>query len=868
MSSNNNFNIYDSLATMASFYFKVPISIIALTEHQYPTILSEIGIEDFKIQHLLDNDPNEKDIFEIPDIKAQPFFNNPFLKDNNILFYLEAPLLVGEKRIGTLCLMDIITRKLDESQKECIKILANQIVEVIKIKILNQELNDEAAILSQFLTGQLETLAVLSAETLKFEKVSKELVNLLNVDPNFSNLTFLEILSSTEKNKIRGLLSSIEPGELYEFEAKMNTSVSEEKFFKWKLKLKGEKIYLHGRDVTERRKIRKQLKENEERYKRLSEFAFESIAIHENGVLSDCNPTFLKTFGYENEEVLGMNMFHFLPRIYRKIISDQTSSKTIETLGVRKDSSTFPAEVISKTIEVDGKPVSTLSIRDNTERKKLENELLKTTVFQKAILDSSSFAIISTDFNGLVKTFNKGAEGMLGIKAEEVIDKTNIISLFLEEEIKDKAARLSAELNYAIEPGFSVFVEKLGSTNVDENEWTLVHKNLNNLITSVTATTLKDNLGEITGYLFIGTNITDKKKAEREIIEKSQILNGIISNMPVFVFKVDENGIFTQSIGTGLNNLNLGEGSLVGESIHSLFQDEAVLIARAYAGDYISFINKKEVKSKPLFYEYFIFPDIAHQGGLNGFALEITDRIISEQKLQESASHLIKINKELDQFAYVVSHDLKAPLRAIANLSEWIEEDLGTEIKEDVKQNMAILRGRVFRLQNLIDGILSYSRVGRAKANVEEVNVDELVREVINVVGIPSTFKVNVIKKLPSVVTNSIWLEQIFSNLLSNAIKYHDKPEGTITIDFSNKNDFYEFSLSDDGPGIAPEYHEKVFIIFQTLNARDNKESTGVGLAIVKKIVEEQGGKIWIESNEGQGARFVFTLPKNTKLEN
>ncbi|HYG39386.1 MAG TPA: ATP-binding protein [Cytophagales bacterium] len=868
MSISNNFNIYDSLATMASFYFKVPISIIVLSKDKTQTILSEIGIENFKVEYLLDNDPNDKDIFEIPDIKSQPFFNNSFLKDHNILYYLEAPLIVSDERVGSLCFMDIITRKLDESQKEAVKMLTNQITEVIKIKLHSQELDEEASILSQFLTGSSETLAILNSKSFLFERASKELISLLSIDSDISKLSFLDLLDSGEQIKIKNLLSSVEEEMLYEFETKIYRPNIKEKYFKWKLKLKGDRIYLHGRNVTEKRKIKKQLLENEERYKRLSEFVFESIAIHKNGVLLDFNPNFLKTFGYENEEAIGMNLFHFLPRIYRKIVNNETSSQTIETLGVRKDSSTFPAEVISKTMETDGQTVSILSIRDNTERKKLEKELLKTTVFQKAVLDSSSFAIISTDFTGQIKTFNKGAERMLGILKEEVVDKSNIITLYLQEEIKEKAEALSAELKTPVEPGFSVFVEKLSIQNVDENEWTFIHKDKTKLIISITATTLKDKLGEITGYLFMGTDISDKKKAEREIIEKSQILNGIVTNMPVFVFKLDNEGIFTQSIGTGLNNLNLIDNELVGTNIFTTFENEALLIKKAYEGEYISFINRKEVGGKDLYYEYFIFPDIAHKGGLIGFALDITERIMSEQKLQESAAHLIKTNKELDQFAYVVSHDLKAPLRAIANLSEWIEEDLGKEIKEDVKHNMEILRGRVFRMQNLIDGILSYSRVGRAKTNVEEVNINELVREVINVVGVPSSFTVNILKELPTVVTNSIWLEQIFSNLISNAVKYHDKPNGTLTIDVNVSNDCFEFSVADDGPGIAPEYYEKVFVIFQTLNARDTKESTGVGLAIVKKIVEEQGGKIWIESNNGKGVKFIFTLPRKIHVEN
>jgi PAS domain S-box-containing protein len=685
---------------------------------------------------------------------------------------------------------------------------------------------------------------------------------MLETNQDYSSIDFLDLMNPADRTQIKSLFQTAEPDLIYEFESTISPGLESEKYFRWKFKLKNDKFYLYGRDVTERRKIKSELIRNEERFRRLSEFSFESIVIHDNGVIIDCNPTFINTFGYKDEEVIGMNVFHFLPRIYRKILRNENNSSAIETLAVRKDSSTFPAEVITKTIESGDKTIYSLSIRDNTDRKKLENELLKTTVFQKAILDSSNFGIISTDFNGLIKTFNKGAEKMFQIKNEEVIDKRNIIDLYLKSEIEKRAKELSTTGSRTVIDGFEVLLEGLQFKTTHESEWLFrLEDNLEKTM-SITVTTLKDNLGEISGYLFMITDITDKKKAENENIEKSQILKGILSNMPVFVFKVDSNGIFTQSIGTGLHNLKLEENELVGSKFSEVFPEKKEAIAKAFGGEYISFIYSKNVDSKDIYYQYYIFPDAAQKCGLIGFALDITDRIKSEQLLKESAAHLSKINKELDQFAYVVSHDLKAPLRAIANLSEWIEEDLGKEIKEEVRSNMVILRGRVFRMQNLIDGILSYSRVGRAKAAIEKINVDALVKEVISVVGVSDKFRVNILKDLPTVVTNSTWLEQVFSNLVSNAIKYHDKPSGTITIDYHQFPDFHEFSVADDGPGIAPEFHEKIFVIFQTLNARDNKESTGVGLAIVKKIIEEQGGSIRVESEEGKGAKFIFTIPK------
>lgn len=234
----------------------------------------------------------------------------------------------------------------------------------------------------------------------------------------------------------------------------------------------------------------------------------------------------------------------------------------------------------------------------------------------------------------------------------------------------------------------------------------------------------------------------------------------------------------------------------------------------------------------------------------------------SKKELEASLKKLEISNQELDQFAYITSHDLKAPLRAIMNLAEWLEEDLAECIDESAREKLNLMRSRAQRMENLIIGILEYSRIGRVKNKLEVVDTRELIDEISKQLEYPPEFMIEIAPFMPKVSAYRIQLWQVFSNLIGNAVKHHHQNKGIISITAVEHEDFYEFSVADNGPGIDKEQHEKVFQIFQTLKPRDQFESTGVGLALVKKIIKQQGGDIRIKSELGQGATFIFTWPK------
>jgi len=252
---------------------------------------------------------------------------------------------------------------------------------------------------------------------------------------------------------------------------------------------------------------------------------------------------------------------------------------------------------------------------------------------------------------------------------------------------------------------------------------------------------------------------------------------------------------------------------------------------------------------------------------------EIVERELAEQRQTELIKEVDKINNELKDFASIVSHDLKAPLRGIKSLASWILDDYSDKLDERANEQMHLLLGRVERMYNLIEGVLQYSRAGRLEDKPVQVNLDGFIPEMIDMLVPPENITITVDSEMPVIECAETHIMQLFQNLLSNAIKYMDKPQGRINIECAEEDGFWKFSIADNGPGIEEKHFEKIFKMFQALSVTKEFEGTGVGLTIAKKIVELYGGNIWVESTIGEGSTFHFTLTKqemgvtNAKLE-
>lgn len=358
------------------------------------------------------------------------------------------------------------------------------------------------------------------------------------------------------------------------------------------------------------------------------------------------------------------------------------------------------------------------------------------------------------------------------------------------------------------------------------------------------------------------------KEVEEEILRVQHFINQ--SNDAIQVMDAEGKLVFAND--NALNWLDTTRASGYGTPIFDMdskFEGEGVwneMLARLEKESPMIF-GKQQVNSESSFPVEMSIKRVKLQEEdfIIGVARDITVRKAAEKRQEELIDDLRKVNEELENFAYIVSHDLKAPIRGIGSVADWLKEDYAHLMDDEGKNLLELMKRRVLRMQQLIEGILTYSRVGRKDGEKEEIDVNLILEEVVDTVASGlgnNNFDLLVPEKLPKVTHNEIRIRQVFQNLISNAIKYGDKEKCIVEITAKDIGDFWQFCVEDNGPGIKPIYHDRIFKIFQTLQARDKFESTGVGLSIIKKIVEQGNGEIWVESEQGKGARFLFTLPK------
>ncbi|WP_437314432.1 PAS domain-containing protein [Sorangium sp. So ce385] len=389
--------------------------------------------------------------------------------------------------------------------------------------------------------------------------------------------------------------------------------------------------------------------------------------------------------------------------------------------------------------------------------------------------------------------------------------------------------------------------------------------------------------GRQIGVVLTARDITEQHRLQQQLEHERNRLNDVFQQAPAAIM-VTRGPTHVIEAANPLYAHVTGERPLLGRTVREAFPDlvdqgfpalyDQVLATREpYVGNEALVRVERFGRTEEAYFNFVYQPLIGEDGsafGVMTHAIEVTDMVRARQQAEQRAVELTRLtqaleqsNRELDRFAYVTSHDLKAPLRGIASLAQWLQEDVGEHLSPGSQEHINLLLGRVHRMEALIDGILAYSRAGRVREAAAPVDTAAMVREVLDLLAPPEHVQIAVQPGLPTLMAERVPLQQVFMNLLGNAIKFSAlaRPDPLVRLGFQPAGDAFEFFVTDNGPGIAPEYHERIWGIFQTLEARDKVEGAGIGLSVVKKIIETRGGRVWVESTPGQGATFRFTWP-------
>ncbi len=361
----------------------------------------------------------------------------------------------------------------------------------------------------------------------------------------------------------------------------------------------------------------------------------------------------------------------------------------------------------------------------------------------------------------------------------------------------------------------------------------------------------------------IARSLAESDAKVRGIIDNSQNLLGLISTDGVLL---DTNRTAVDSIGVPIDDV-LGKPfweTPWWTHCEDLQERLKTAIRRAAEGETDRFAATHDTHDGGFIEVEFSISPVVVDGEVAYLIPEGRDVTLQKQREREAERYMAELresNYELEQFAYVASHDLRSPLRGIAALVNFIEEDEGDRLSETSKESFARLHRRLLRMRNLLDDLLAYSRLGHSQQQVVEVDVNDLLDEVLDLLSIPAGFEVRVESSLPTLTTYATPLRQVFINMIGNAVKHHDRDTGAITVSATSSTEGTEFRVTDDGPGIEESHREQVFEMFRTLRSRDKVEGSGMGLAIVRKLVRRFGGNVTIEPGPGRGTTFVFTWP-------
>jgi PAS domain S-box-containing protein len=617
----------------------------------------------------------------------------------------------------------------------------------------------------------------------------------------------------------------------------------------------------------------KKLQESEERFRLLVESVrdYAIIRVSATGHIVSWNQGAQHIEGYTADEIIDkhISIFYNAEEIergepeYNLKMARELGRYEKEGLRVKKGGQEFWANVVLTAIYDNEKNlIGFVKVtRDITERKLAEEQLRTSEQQLQAIIKNAPDAVIVMDANSRIVKWNPKAEQIFGWTADEVIGKP-MHEFIIPEKYRESHIR---GIRHFLATGEGPVLNKtieIEALNKAGNEFSVS--------LSISSPIMVNG-----NFIFIGfiKDITERKLAEIRLMASENFLDSVIENLPNMLFVKEAQSLrFVKFNKAGEELLGYSREELIGKNDYDFFpkkqadffteKDQLVLKSRKLEDISEELVSTKykgirtlETKKIP------IYDENGKPKYLLGISNDITDRKKTETELKLKSEELIRSNAELEQFAYVASHDLQEPLRMVTSYVQLLEKRYKNKLDQDANEFIAYAVDGSNRMRTLIQSLLEYSRVNRVKP-FELINTNELLQMVLHDLkdAIRSSNAIVTVNDLPEIVGDHILIGQLFQNLISNAIKFKGEKAPEIVISGEKKDDDYLFSVKDNGIGIEKEYSQKIFVIFQRLHTKDKYPGTGIGLAICKKIVERHGGEIWMDSTPGAGSTFYFTI--------
>ncbi|MDR6564524.1 MULTISPECIES: PAS domain S-box protein [unclassified Arcicella] len=604
------------------------------------------------------------------------------------------------------------------------------------------------------------------------------------------------------------------------------------------------------------------------------------------GYLKKINPAFCKTLGWDGVDLIDKSFFNFIHPDDIEATKQEIDKLENETTSSLNFTHRFKTKSggykFLEWVATPDKETGTIYAiaRDITDYKRLEVEVEKLSEIQNIILDGTEYSIISVDpNNSTIKTFNRGAELMLGYKAEEVIGKVTPEIIHDKDEVEKRAKELSEELHTTIEPGHEVFHAKARLGVADTNEWTYIRKDKSRLTVELSVTSLRDNHNVITGFMGIGKDITEKKVWENQLLMSENRHRGFFENTQGLMCTHDIYGNFLTINPAGADLIGYTKEEVLEKSLFDIVPESSIKGVKMYLQEITATgrskglmkVIHKNGSHRTWLYNNVLSELIEGQQYIIGNAVDITDRILMEKELIKAKETAEQNALAKDTFLANMSHEIRTPMNAIIGFSNLLKD---TELEEEQRDYVSNINIASENLLGIINDILDISKIESGHIVIEKIsfNIKDLLKNakaVLNHKAKEKGLELSSIidENIPTfVIGDPTRLNQILLNLTNNAIKFTEKGRVKILVELSKESStecVILFSVMDTGIGISNEKLDSIFDRFTQADSDTTRKygGTGLGLSISKSLVALQDGQLWVESSPGKGSTFCFSLP-------